>query len=257
MKKVRFFSFLACAVALCVLGVYCVLPSEADPQGERPTQWAERVQLDGAPNLHRVTWNIYRSAQPTSRGFKNLEKLGIKTVVNLRAFHGDRLTGTSLRGIRIKMNAWHPEEEDVVQAMRVLLDESGEPYLVHCQHGADRTGMIIAAYRVVVQDWRREDAVDEMVNGGYGYHLIWGDILRYLERLDVEKIRRLIGKDVVYLGRPLYPLPMNGIVLDVMVKKGTLASKGSPAKAAVSFSGSSRRPASVTVKPFCNKANAT
>ena len=180
-------------VVLLAFGT-CSLSSEIQ---ERPAGWAERILIDGAPNLHRVTPNVYRSAQPTQEGFRNLEKLGIKTVVNLRSFHRDRLKGTSLKEIRIEMNAWHPEEEDVVQAMRVLLDEGGGPYLVHCMQGADRTGMIIAAYRIIIQDWSREDAIDEMVNGGYDHHLIWSDISRYLERLDIDKIRRLVGIPII------------------------------------------------------------
>ncbi|GHV42496.1 hypothetical protein FACS1894187_24770 [Synergistales bacterium] len=116
-------------------------------------------------------------------------------MVNLRAFHGDgqRLRGTSLKEIRIRMNAWRPEEDDVVLAMITLLNPDGGPYLVHCMDGADRTGMIIAVYRMVAQGWSRGEAVDEMMNGGYGFHLVWADIFRYLEKLDVAKIRRLAG----------------------------------------------------------------
>jgi len=31
--------------------------------------------------------------------------------------------------------------------------------------------------------------LDEMVNGGYGYHRVWGNIVRYIEQVDVERIR--------------------------------------------------------------------
>ena len=199
MNRVRFSPFSACAAVFFVLAVFYVLPSEAQtpevrPYGDQPAEWAERIWLDGVPNLYRVTRNVYRSGQPTAEGFKNLEKLGIKTVVNLRAFHGDRLEGTLLKEIRIRMNALHPQEEDFVRAMRVLSDESGGPYLVHGMDGTGRTGMIIAAYRMVVQGWSREAAVDEILNGEYGHYLVWSDILSYLESLDVEKIRRLINR---------------------------------------------------------------
>jgi hypothetical protein len=56
-------------------------------------RWAAPIQMDGVPNLYRVTGNIYRSGQPTSEGFKNLAELGIKTVVNLREWHRDDLSG--------------------------------------------------------------------------------------------------------------------------------------------------------------------
>ncbi len=101
-------------------------------------------------------------------GFKNLEESGIKTVVNLRANHGDEelLEGTSLRYVRIAMNTWAPKEEDVAKFLKIATDATAQPMFVHCQHGADRTGTMVAAYRVVVQGWTKESAVREMTAGG-------------------------------------------------------------------------------------------
>lgn len=45
--------------------------------------------------------------------------------------------------------------------------------VVHCWHGSDRTGAVIAAYRIVQQGWSQHDAIDEMINGGYGFHPIF------------------------------------------------------------------------------------
>ena len=105
----------------------------------RNPDWAQAVKLAGVPNLHRVTDDLYRGAQPTEEGFKNLERLGIKTVINLRSLHADDLRGTSLKGIRIRMEAWDPEFGEIVRVMSVLSDPGGAPYFVHCQHGADRS----------------------------------------------------------------------------------------------------------------------
>ena len=189
--------FVAAFLVALVVILGAALSISAAPREEenRPSQWASPAAVVGVPNLHRVAQGVYRSAQPTPKGFKNLEELGVKTVVNLRAFHGDQraLTGTSLRELRVKMYAWNPDEEEIIQVMRILADPDGGPYLVHCMDGADRTGVVIAVYRMVFQDWTREAAVDEMVNGGFGLHLIWGDIFRYLKQVDVEKIRRLAG----------------------------------------------------------------
>src|SRR3990172_8503361 len=63
----------------------------ASDAAERPGKWARAVEVEGAPNLYQVSDTLYRSAQPTALGMKNLKKnLGIKTVVNLRSFHSDR-----------------------------------------------------------------------------------------------------------------------------------------------------------------------
>jgi protein tyrosine/serine phosphatase len=157
-------------------------------------RWAAPIQMAGVPNLYRVTGNIYRSGQPTNEGFQNLVKLGIKTVVNLREWHGDDLRGTSLREERIKMRAWDPEPDEVARALSVILDDSGGPYLVHCQHGSDRTGTVIASYRIVAQGWDKRDAIREMTEGPYGFHEIWTKLPAFLESLNVGEMMASIEK---------------------------------------------------------------
>jgi protein tyrosine/serine phosphatase len=151
--------------------------------------------LDGVPNLHRLTPTLYRSEQPTAVGMKNLEKLGIRTVINLRAFNDDldELRGTSLRAVHVPVRTWHLETEDVVAVMRELRQPENGPFLIHCQHGADRTGLMSAMYRMLEQDWTADDALAELVDGGYGYHPMWRNIRRYVRSADVAALRSAIG----------------------------------------------------------------
>ena len=81
---------LLCLLALSALPVAAqrTEPAPADAS-VRPENWAEPITLEGVPNLHRLTDFLYRSEQPTALGFKNLEKLGIRTVINLRYFKVD------------------------------------------------------------------------------------------------------------------------------------------------------------------------
>ena len=58
--------------------------------------------------------------------------------------------------------------------------------LVHCQHGADRTGTMCALYRILRQDWKVEDAITEMKDGGYGYHSIWFHLPRFIRKTAKE-----------------------------------------------------------------------
>lgn len=170
-----------------------LIAAPADAASRSP-RWAAPVEVPGVPNLHRIDRNLYRSAQPTPEGMKNLEKMGIKTIVNLRSYNDDtsETRGTDLREIRIRMHAWDPDAREIVRVLRIIADESGGPYLVHCQHGADRTGMSVAMYRMVVQNWGRDEAIDEMRNGGYGFHSIWTGIVKFLENVDVEKIKNAL-----------------------------------------------------------------
>ncbi len=149
------------------------------------------------PNLHQVSDILYRGAQPDDEGFAELKKLGIKTVVNLRSLHSDRseCKEAELDYVKIACQAWEAEEEEVVDFLKVLADPERRPVFVHCQHGADRTGMMVAIYRILAQDWTKEDAIAEMTEGGFGYHSIWKELIEYIEELDVEKLQRLIEAD--------------------------------------------------------------
>ena len=162
---------------------------------KRPPKWAQPVRLQGVPNLHRVTQHLYRSAQPTAEGMKNLKKMGIETIVNLRSFHSDRdeIGDTGLAYEHIYMKAWHAEEEDVVRFLQTVTNEKRTPALVHCHYGADRTGMVCAVHRIVVCGWSKDEAIREMTQGGFGYHTVWSNLIRYIENLDVDSIKKKAG----------------------------------------------------------------
>lgn len=179
--------------ALCLLLGGMVVAGE--PSTNRPASWAQPVNLEGVPNLHQVSTNLYRSAQPTAPGMRNLRQQGIATVVNLRSFNSDQdeIKGTGLGYEHIYMKAWHPEREEVVRFLQIVNDPKRTPVLVHCQHGADRTGTMCAMYRVVVQGWTKEAAMREMTEGGYGYHEVWKNLPRWIAELDVASIRKEAG----------------------------------------------------------------
>jgi protein tyrosine/serine phosphatase len=157
--------------------------------------WAAKVEQAGLPNLHRVTTNLYRCAQPTAAGLRAAEKLGVKTVISLRAFHSDgsEVKSTKLKTERIYFNTWHPEEEDILRFLKIVTGTNAGPFLVHCQHGADRTGTMIAIYRMTVQGWSKDEAIKEMTTGDFGFHTMWSNLIRYLNALDVEALRKKAG----------------------------------------------------------------
>jgi protein tyrosine/serine phosphatase len=170
------------------------LASRRSAAAGRPPTWATPVALDGAPNLHRVEDNLFRSAQPNGLGFKNLAAtLGVRTVVSLRAFNPDEAlaAGVDLQLVRYPIHTWNIRRAYVVAALQTLRRASrAAPVLLHCQHGADRTGLVSALYRILYQDWDKAAALDEMQNGRFGYHAVWGNIPRFIRRVDVARLRR-------------------------------------------------------------------
>jgi protein tyrosine phosphatase (PTP) superfamily phosphohydrolase (DUF442 family) len=160
--------------------------------GPRPERWATPIELRGCPNLHRVDDTLYRGAQPERSGWSELERFGIRTVVSLRAFHPDAPPPpTTLALESIPILTWAPEDDEVLRFLELATDPSRRPLVVHCQHGADRTGYLCAVYRVVVQGWSKDDAIAEMTAGGYGFHVIWDHLVERLRELDVERFARL------------------------------------------------------------------
>ncbi len=125
-----------------------------------------------------------------------LEQFDIKTVLNLRYFHSDKavLRGTSLQSGVLPMLPYDISPKKLTQALQIIR-QSPKPLLVHCQYGADRTGAVIAAYRIVEQGWSKEEAIREMQYGGYGYHyLLFPNIREVLHDLDVEAVRRSLRR---------------------------------------------------------------
>lgn len=167
--------------------------STAPAQGQqRPAAWAQPVPAKSLKNFYKLDEKVYRAAQPDKAGFKELEELGIVNVLNLRGSHKDKPPkGSGLNLYRVEMEASAITEEQVIEALRFINRAPG-PVLVHCWHGADRTGIVSAMYRVVFQGWTKEAAVEELVDGGYGYHSIYKNIPRVLQKADIPEIRKKV-----------------------------------------------------------------
>jgi protein tyrosine/serine phosphatase len=166
------------------------------PHAQRPLTWAQPMSDTRVDNLHRITPSLYRSAQISASDVPALRALGIRKIVSFRAFHSDErvLEGSGIALQRIRINTWDIRDDDMIAALKALHDVDRDgPVLIHCQHGADRTGLVSALYRVVYQGWSKAQAEDELLHGGYGFHPMWGNIKRYLEQVDVARLKQQVG----------------------------------------------------------------
>ena len=180
---------------LSLLFVLSNLLSAQEEQKTRSAKWALKIEEKGLPNFHKLNENLYRGAQPDEEGMKKLDSMGVKTIINLRSFHSDRdeMKDLPFNYKHIYVKAWHPEEKEIMEFLQIVTDKKNQPVFVHCLHGADRTGLMCAVYRVAIDGWTKSEALDEMKNGGFGYHNIWKNIENFFLELDIEKIKKNAG----------------------------------------------------------------
>ena len=77
--------------------------------------------------------------------------------------------------------------------MKIVTNTNNLPVFVHCQRGADRTGMVCAMYRVVVCGWTKDAAVQEMKEGGFAFNPGWKNLVNYVESADIEALKKRAG----------------------------------------------------------------
>jgi protein tyrosine phosphatase (PTP) superfamily phosphohydrolase (DUF442 family) len=131
-------------------------------------------QSENLPNFQKVDDHVYRGAQPTVSGFKDLAERGIKTIVDLRDIgeHSQAdeqrvVTGLGMQYVSIPMQGMSTPKNDQVAAVLTLLDNATSgPVFVHCKRGADRTGTVIAVYRISHDGWNSKRALSEAKSYG-------------------------------------------------------------------------------------------
>lgn len=193
--------FVRSILAAAVLAACCTSTALAD-QAPRPANWASAISgVDGMGNLFQVSPELYRSKQPSPKALQNILAgkpfvdggEPVRTVVELlatRDVDGVVLRdSTRVRHEWLKFNPFRPSDADVLKFLQIVTTKSQQPVLVHCAQGSDRTGMMVAIYRIVVQGWSKDDALQEMIEGGYGFHSFWQDLVRYVRNLDVDALK--------------------------------------------------------------------
>lgn len=131
--------------------------------------WAgDASSVPGVENFHQVNQTLYRGAQPTADGFRYLSSLGVKTIIDLRE-HDQRsmveekqVASCGMRYVNVPMSGFiPPTAEQIKQVLDLMENESAGPVFVHCKRGADRTGAVVAAYRIEHDHWENSKALAE------------------------------------------------------------------------------------------------
>jgi len=151
-------------VAGCIAGPAPLAASQQSPRG--------------IINFGQVTPTLFRGGQPTSEGYRELKQMGIDTVISFRHEKGENtlerraVEGLGMRFVSLPWHAWEdPTDQQVSQFFALLTSSPHSKVYVHCQQGRDRTGTMVALYRVGVDHWCPASAVAEM--RAYHYHHFW------------------------------------------------------------------------------------
>lgn len=186
--------FLVClllAFTMCLRAVPVQRDKETAPAVEH--SMGRHLLLEGVPNFGEVTPMLYRGGQPTREGFDRLAKMGINIVVDTGTWKGDEKLIEQL-GMRYVSLAWHcpfPKDDVFARFLKLVNENPDKKIFVHCRLGNDRTGMMIAAYRMGKQGWTAEQAMKEMHSFGYTavHHLMCPGLAGY-EKSFPERLRK-------------------------------------------------------------------
>lgn len=166
----------------------------AETVKDRPANWAQPVADSSLGNFYRVSDDLYRSEQPTPADIPELQRVGIRTVLSLRHYHHDsrKFDEAHLASLQCRMDAGSVSIPELIEVLR-LIRTSPKPVLVHCWHGSDRTGFVVAGYRMVFMGWTADAAIDELKRGGFGYHaFFYPNVIKALRAMNVAEVRQAV-----------------------------------------------------------------
>ena len=133
-----------------------------------PMWAATPTSVPGIENFHQVDQSLYRGAQPTADGYRYLRSIGIKLVIDLREYdqrsvaEEKQVTAAGMRYVNVPMSGLTPPtSEQINKVLDLMEDPSAGPVFVHCKRGADRTGAVVAAYRIEHDSWDNNRALAE------------------------------------------------------------------------------------------------
>lgn len=131
--------------------------------------WAADVEAPGVPNFHEVNERVFRGGQPADAGWKSLAHLGIKLVVDLRPptehptqAEKSAVEAAGMHYVNVPMKGiGAPQAETMSKILALMTSDFNGPVFVHCRRGADRTGTVIACYRILHDRWENKKALQE------------------------------------------------------------------------------------------------
>ena len=174
------FLALCFAAAACPSHAQIVANASAQPSFARASFGApaEKLKLAGVRNAGKISEMLFRGAQPSAQGLAELKKLGVTTIIDLRGNHGPvaweprKRNPSACVSSTSRVLGWSPPDNvQVAQFLRLVQQDPTQKIFIHCYYGQDRTGVMVAAYRIAQQNWTPDQAASEMNSFGFHYRL--------------------------------------------------------------------------------------
>lgn len=171
-----------CLLLLIGLFLFNIPEVRADSSFPKEARFSERIfGLKGLTNVGRVGPHLYRGAQPAPDGYATLKAMGVKTVVNLRTTSSEKhaVEVAGMKSVEIPLSVLSDVNPGTVNAIiDIIKNSDNQPVYIHCRQGQDRTGIVVAAYRMKVGEWSYKDAEAEMQS--FGFNDIWVELKEFI-----------------------------------------------------------------------------
>ena len=135
------------------------------------TLWAVHEHKESDHHFYSVRRGmLYRSCQPHPQDMNEIGRRNIRTVVNLRTpqegpedflMEQEECRRLDVRLVNLSMETLMPSDQQVEEFLRLVRRNEGAT-LVHCAQGKMRTGVMVGAFRVVVEGWDIPPVMTEM-----------------------------------------------------------------------------------------------
>lgn len=159
-------------------------PTNQESKSPKTRVIGRKLQEKGVPNFGEVTPSLYRGGLSSTTGLKALAKMGVNIVVDTHANDASEEREAKSLGMKYVAIPWHcpwPRDEVFAKFLKVLHENKGKKVFVHCRLGDDRTGMMVAAYRMAEEGWSADEAMNEMRTFGFtrAHHFICPGLANY------------------------------------------------------------------------------
>ncbi|MGA9353673.1 MAG: dual specificity protein phosphatase family protein [Terriglobales bacterium] len=204
LSRLRQFLWVPIVPSILLLSSVALCPGAEAPDIQKATSparakrvYGEKRKVSGIANFGQVSTSLLRGGQPNHTGFKELKKMGVDIIVDTRSGrneHSSEAMEVGKLGMKYVALPWHcplPHDEPFAKFLRLMRENPDKKVFVHCRLGDDRTGMMIAAYRMAAERWSANDAMLEMKIFGFSgtHHIICPRLASY-ERSFPERLKR-------------------------------------------------------------------